>query len=74
MTICSYKRKNIFGEIIDTEIELTTIEEIAESVWYTTASIHKNVEIDEFVIMTNHMHMILIIHDNDVGVHCNQSL
>ena len=49
--------------------------ETAERYWKEIPNHYKNVEIDEFVIMPNHIHGIIIINDNfydTVGTeHCS---
>jgi REP element-mobilizing transposase RayT len=56
----------LFGHIVDGEMELDDIGRMVEEQWLQTAEVRPNVELDEFVIMPNHFHGILIIVD-DVG-------
>ena len=55
VTICTKNRENFFGEILDGEMH------IAHTEWMRTSDIRDNVVLDEFVVMPNHMHGILII-------------
>ncbi len=53
---------------------------IAKTEWLRTAEIRKNIFIDEFIIMPNHLHGNIFIYDPDdvraqaVGAHCNVHL
>jgi REP element-mobilizing transposase RayT len=59
VTICTKERENIFGEIIGGEMRpnecgMIAIEELKRSV-----EIRSETELDEFVIMPNHIHFII---------------
>lgn len=60
VTICTYKRINMFGTIIDNKIILNEFGIIIENV-LKTLSIHHNVVLDIYQIMPNHIHCILHI-------------
>ena len=61
VTICTYKKESIFGEIVNGEMISNRYGEIAENEWLKTAELRKNVELDEFIIMPNHFHCIIVI-------------
>jgi putative transposase len=61
VTICTINRICIFGRIENQKMALSPIGEIAESEWRRTREIRRNVEVDEFIIMPNHVHGILFI-------------
>jgi len=63
ITIVTKNRKHYFGKIIDNEIVLNELGQIAKNEWEQTAEIRENVKIDEFVIMPNHIHGILWINN-----------
>lgn len=65
ITICAQDRACIFGEIVDGQMRLSPAGEIVREEWYKTAAIRPNVELDEFVVMPNHIHGIILI--NDIG-------
>ena len=75
MTICTYKRKCIFGEILDDEMKLSEFGKIVSKVWNAIPEHFENVELDQFVVMPNHVHGIIIINEsNNVRAwHANQS-
>ena len=61
MTICTYERMKLFGDIIDGEISLSRLGEIARAEWRHIADARDNVELDLFVIMPNHLHGLFVI-------------
>lgn len=65
VTISTQNHKDYFGEIVNGKMELNEIGKIAQYEWLETEKLRKNVELDEFVIMPNHMHGILILTENN---------
>jgi len=72
VTICAYNRECLFGEIKDGILILNKYGEIVKDEWERTGRIRPNIIIDDFVIMPNHLHGIIVI--NVVGAHCNVPL
>ena len=72
ITICTLSRKCILSEIVGTGVpdgpivELKKYGEIAEKFLIQLGSFYDNISIDSYVIMPNHIHMILFIHDAHV--------
>ena len=64
VTICTHQRNCLFGEIVDGEMKLNTNGEIARGSWLSIPRHFQNVELDEFVIMPNHLHGIILIVNN----------
>jgi putative transposase len=50
-----------FGEVVDDEMQYSALGEIAKNVWLQIAQHHEHVELDEFIVMPNHVHGILIL-------------
>lgn len=69
--ICTHQNQDIFGEIIRNAMVLNDLGRIVETEWERTEIIRKEITLDEFVIMPDHMHGIIIIdHVADlVGAH-----
>ena len=61
ITICCYERECLFGNIINSQITLNNFGELIKEEWLKSAEIRKEIELDEFVIMPNHFHGIVII-------------
>lgn len=67
ITICSFKKNCVFGKIENGKMILNELGEIVKNEWLKTPVIRPNIIIDEFVIMPNHFHGILIISDKNIG-------
>jgi REP element-mobilizing transposase RayT len=61
VTIGSSNRACLFGEIADSEVNLSLIGRIAESELQALSGHYDNVQIDEHVVMPNHVHAIVMI-------------
>ena len=64
ITICTYRKENILGYIIDGKIELNILGKITEREWLKTFQIRKNIQLDEYIVMPNHFHGIIILTEN----------
>ena len=67
ITICTENREHYFGEILNSEIQLSEIGKIAQTEWYKTLEIRPdmNLQLDAFIVMPNHIHGIIIIGENE---------
>ena len=79
ITICTKNYEHYFGEITDREMILSEIGKIVSDEWKKTPAIRSdmNIEIDEFVIMPNHFHGIIIIGENkynNLGNDCRDAM
>ncbi|WP_155285305.1 transposase [Capnocytophaga felis] len=61
ITICCQNKEHYFGEIIDGEMRLNEIGEIAQKCWRDIPNHFKNVLLHSFVVMPNHIHGIIEI-------------
>ncbi len=61
VTICTHEKRCIFGEIKDNAACLNDIGNIAQTNWLSLPQRFPNIEIDEYIIMPNHMHGIITI-------------
>ena len=61
ITIVTQDRICAFGDVINGKMVLNKFGEIVQSEWLKTAEIRPNVFLDEFVVMPNHFHGILVI-------------
>lgn len=60
LTICTYNRTNLFGKVINGKMMLNDSGKIVEEEWLKTKQIRTNVNLDNYVIMPNHFHGIII--------------
>lgn len=63
ITICTKERKYYFGEIVDDKINLSEIGKIVQKYWFEIPKHFPFVELDEFIVMPNHIHGILIVNN-----------
>ncbi len=68
VTICTKNFKEYFGKIENGEIKLSKIGEIAQKFWLEIPKHFPFVALDEFVVMPNHVHGILIIEREDCNI------
>lgn len=61
VTICTQNKKCLFGEVINGKMILNECGKIVEDELLKTKEIRKNVDLDYYVIMPNHLHAIIII-------------
>lgn len=76
MTICTHNREHLFGKITvgangcspdigdASKMVLNEFGEIARHEWQKSAKIRSEIILDEFIIMPNHIHGIVIIEKN----------
>ncbi|MEB3120773.1 MAG: transposase [Snowella sp.] len=64
LTICTYQRQSWFGEIKNYRMYLNQIGKIVAEEWINTPKIRSNFELDEWIIMPNHLHGIVIINEH----------
>lgn len=66
VTICAKHKIHYFGEIIEKQMYLSKIGEMAEEYWLKIPKYFPFAKLDVFVIMPNHIHGIVVIrHDNE---------
>jgi REP element-mobilizing transposase RayT len=63
VTICVHARECLLGEIVDGAMILNDYGKIVEEEWLKSAEIRKEIELDEYIIMPNHLHGIVVINN-----------
>ncbi|MFH0771141.1 MAG: transposase [Candidatus Omnitrophota bacterium] len=61
VTVCTHSHEEIFGKIEINDITLNVYGEIAKNSWLNLPNHHKNIQLDAFVVMPNHIHGIIVI-------------
>ena len=61
VTICTNRKQHLLGEIINGEAKLNQIGEMVKKWWLILPRKFQNIKIDEYAIMPNHFHGIIII-------------
>ncbi|MFH1225658.1 MAG: hypothetical protein V1684_00005, partial [bacterium] len=75
VTICTNNKECFFGEIINSETKLLDIGLMAQKCWWEIPAHFPNAELDEFIVMPNHIHGIIVIKNLPVGNnnHCSDN-
>lgn len=68
VTFCCYEKQCFFGEIENQRMSLSPIGQIAKKCWLAIPEHFPDVKLDKYVIMPNHIHIIIIINDCAGGV------
>ena len=63
VTVCTRDRYPFFGHVVDGEMILSPIGEIVAEEWLRTPEVRPNVVLDEWIVMPNHLHGIIVIVD-----------
>lgn len=61
ITLVTQDRIHLFGKIEDGKMILNTVGKILEEEWRNTIQMRPNIALGEFIIMPDHMHMIITI-------------
>ena len=68
ITIVTYQRECLFGEIVNGKMQLNEIGKIVEHAWNDLPNHYPNIELGTFCIMPNHVHGIIVIKENDIYI------
>jgi putative transposase len=63
ITLVTKDRRCLFGDIVDGEMRLNDCGQTVQDEWEKSAQIRKEIELDAFVVMPNHVHAIFVITD-----------
>ena len=63
VTICAQHRKCLFGEVVDDQMKLNRYGRLVAEAWNWLAERYIYVDLDEWIVMPNHLHGILVISD-----------
>ncbi len=73
VTLCTHRRECILGDVADGDVHLNQFGEIVKEEWLRTGQIRPEITMDEFMVMPNHMHGIIMIRNDipnkSVGAH-----
>jgi putative transposase len=63
ITICTYQKEHHFGHITTGQMVLNEIGQIAHNRWEMIPEFFPSVELNDYVVMPNHIHGILFLND-----------
>jgi REP-associated tyrosine transposase len=65
ITICTDNRQVLFGEVVGGQMRRNSYGEIVQEEWFRSATIRKEISLDAWIVMPNHVHGIVTI----IGAH-----
>jgi REP element-mobilizing transposase RayT len=71
ITICARKRELLFGDVVRGQIEINQLGQIVQKVWLSLPQFYGGIELDEFIIMPNHVHDIVMISSEIRTIHAS---
>jgi len=74
ITICTKNKISYFGEVVNGKMILSELGQIAEKFWLEIPGHFPNIDLDEFIIMPDHIHGIIIIKAPNLGFQSNPSV
>lgn len=63
VTICTHQRECLFGDEVNGDMQLNELGQIVESQWRQIPEHYPAIQLDEFIVMPNHVHGIICIND-----------
>ena len=63
VTICSFEKICVFGEIAEEVMRLNSVGDIVHTTWKDIPNHYPHVQLDQFIIMPNHFHGIVFLTD-----------
>lgn len=61
ITICTWQKECLFGEVIDGKMELNRYGEVIQYNWFDLMRRYSDIRLDSFIIMPNHLHGIILL-------------
>ena len=59
IVVCTRERRCFCGEVADERVRLSRTGAVAKAVWWETLEAYPRAEADAFVVMPNHVHLIV---------------
>ncbi len=61
VTICTWSRESILGEVLNSAVQLSSSGDIVMRCWQDLPNHYSDIVLDEVVIMPNHLHGIILL-------------
>ncbi len=73
VTLCTYQREHLFGEIVDGDMQLNELGSIVHFEWKWTEIVRPTIDMDVYVVMPNHLHGIVVFGGEDRNFSLNSN-
>ncbi len=67
VTLVTFEREWLFGAVVGTEMQLSDYGRVAAECWTAIPEHFPRVELGKYVIMPNHVHGIIVLHERERG-------
>ncbi|ABB31308.1 hypothetical protein GeomeDRAFT_1864, partial [Geobacter metallireducens RCH3] len=67
VTMCVQGRECLFGGVVDGVMQLNEAGRMVVGTWHGLAERFPNMTTDEFIVMPNHVHGIMVVQENEIG-------
>jgi putative transposase len=74
ITLVTYERACLFGEVVEGEVRLSDFGLVADECWHLIPEHFPAVELGAYVVMPNYVHGIIILHEHQMGTPDTTSL
>jgi len=71
VTVCAHEKKCLFGKNVESRMELNALGKIVEKHWMEIPKHFQTVSLDQFIVVPNHIHGILIVNVDGRGMACH---
>ena len=61
VTLCTHDRACLFGDVVDGQMRLNEYGQVVADSWMWLSDQYPHVELDEWVVMPNHLHGIMVL-------------
>ncbi len=69
VTMCTHNRERLFGKVAASEMYLNTFGGIVQSAWSSLPECYPTILLDEFIVMPDHVHGIIVITEDGEKKH-----
>jgi len=73
VTLCTWDRRQILGDIKNEEMHLSSIGEMIQKAWSELSRYDPRIILDEWRVMPNHLHGIIGMDRNVLGFYCGRA-
>ena len=63
ITVCTHLRVALFGEVVENDVRLNQAGMIVKESWGNLIAHYRDIDLDAFVVMPNHVHGIIVLAD-----------
>ncbi|MDA3884337.1 MAG: transposase [Candidatus Delongbacteria bacterium] len=62
IALCTFDKQRLFGKIVNDEMIKNDLGKMVDMIWHNIPKYYNGFDVDEFIVMPNHIHLIIEIH------------